>query len=208
MKTIGETLKETRINKKISLSHLENLTKIKKEFILRIEKNDWDNLPEFPVVSGFVRNLASALEISPSNAAAILRRDYPPKKLTINPKPDVDSKFTWSPKLTFFIGVAAIVLIVLGYLGIEYLQFIKPPSLTIKSPSENATVLSRNVKVEGETETDAKLTINNQPFIVDQDGNFIGEIEITKDTNEIKFVATSRSGKETIVSRNINTDFD
>jgi len=207
MKKVGQILKEARLKKKISLLKLENLTKIKREFISLIEKNDWDNLPDFPVVSGFVKNLAVVLEVNLQNANAILRRDYPPKKLSINPKPDIGSKFSWSPKLTFVVGIGIIILLILSYLGLEYLKFISPPTLQISNPTENEVVLSNEVQVKGKTATDVKITVNNQPVIVDQDGNFVGEIEITNETKDLKFVAISRSGKVTKISRNIKVDF-
>lgn len=206
MNTIGQMLKEARVKKNISLIKLENLTKIKRDFILKLEKNDWDNLPEFPVVSGFVKNLANVLGISSETANAILKRDYPPKKLAINPNPDVGGKFFWSPKLTFAIGIGTLLVLVLGYLGIEYTKFIKPPELTINKPTENEQVLQTKVKIEGKTTTDAILTVNNQPIILDQDGKFVTEIEITKDTEELKFVSISRSGKKTEIVRRITVE--
>lgn len=206
MNTIGQILKEARLKKGFSLIKLENLTKIKREFILRLENNDWDNLPEFPVVSGFIKNLANSLGISEENANAILRRDYEPKKLAINPSPDVESKFAWSPKLTFAVGVSALLILVLGYLGFEYLKFIKPPELLITSPTENEQVLQTKVKVEGKTTTDAILTVNNQLVILDQNGRFVTEIEITKETKNLIFKAISRSGKTTEKSISIKVE--
>lgn len=206
MNTVGQILKSARINKEISLTKLENLTKIKREFILKIEKEEWDKLPEFPVVSGFVKNLASALDLSVENTAAILRRDYPPRKVSVNPKPDVGDKFTWSPKLTFAVGVGFLIILVLGYLGFEYQKFLKPPELEIYSPKENELVVDKKIKVSGKTTTDVSLTINNQPIILDQDGGFIIELEIDDKTNKLTFKAVSRSGKTTEVSRNISVE--
>lgn len=206
MNTVGQILKDARIKKGISLIKLENLTKIKREFILKIENGDWDKLPEFPVVSGFVKNLANALGLSVDNTNAVLRRDYPPKKLSINPKPDVEKKFSWSPKLTFAVGVGALVLLVLGYLGMEYIKFVKPPELTVISPKNSEIFHSQKIKISGKTTTDALLMVNNQPIILDQDGSFVTELEIAKDTKEIKFVATSRSGKTTEVVRSISVE--
>lgn len=203
MTTIGQLLKDARVKKKISLSTIEKKTKIKKEFILLIEKNDWENLPEYPVVSGFVKNLAVFLKLSPVSANAFLRRDYPPKKLEVNPKPDVESKFVWSPKLTFAVGISILSLLVLSYLGFEYYKFIKPPEITISSPKENEIIISERIKVIGKTTTDVSLTINNQPIILDQEGNFMTEILITKETTSLVFRATSRSGKQTVLERKI-----
>ncbi len=197
MTTIGQILKNARLQKGYSVNFLERKTKIKKEFISLIEKNDWDNLPEYPVVSGFIKNIAMVLDLSVENTNAILRRDYLPKKLSINPKPDIENKFVWSPKLTFAVGISIISLIVLGYLGLEYQKFIKPPEIEIISPKNSQIVLEQKVKVEGKTTTDVTLTINNQPIILDQEGNFVTEILITKDTKSLIFKAISRSGKVT-----------
>lgn len=197
MNTIGTILKEARINKNISISNLESSTKIKSDFILKIENEDWDNLPEFPVVSGFVKNISNTLGLSVDNISAILRRDYPPKKLRINPKPDIQNKFVWSPKLAFSISIVSFVLVVLGYLGYEYRKFMSQPDLVIDLPKQDTTIIQNKVKVAGKTTTDVILTVNNQPIILDQDGAFYAEIEVTKDTKNLLFKAISRSGKVT-----------
>ena len=89
MKTIGKFLKEARIRKGYSLSQLEDDTKIKKTFIEAVEKENWASLPDFPVTLGFVKNIAKYLGADERTAVAILKRDYPPQNLSINPKPDV-----------------------------------------------------------------------------------------------------------------------
>lgn len=206
MQTVGQILKQKRSEMKISLVELEKRTKIKKEFIQKIENEDWNNLPEFPIVSGFVKNIANYLELSSSNVNAILRRDYPPKSLSISPKPDIDNKFIWSPKLTFVISISFVVLLVLGYLGYEYKKFISPPDITITSPKENQLVQNTSVKIEGKTTTDVTLSVNNQPVIIDQNGEFITELAITKETKILNFKVISRSGKVTEKKVNISVE--
>lgn len=206
MVTVGEILKEARLKKKLSLSNLEKETKIKKEFIDLIENNLWDKLPDYPVVSGFVKNIAVFLDVPAETANAILRRDYLPKKLYINPKPDIESKFYWSPKLTFITGISLLTLLVLSYLGFEYLKFIKPPELEIYNPKNNEIVLENIVKITGKTTTDVILTVNNQPILLDQEGKFQTEVEITKDTSSLLFKAISRSGKITEKKVEINVE--
>jgi len=203
MKTIGGAIKEARTRKKYSLSKLENVTKIKKDFISALEKEDWGHLPEFPVLSGFVKSIAGALGVGEKSLLALLRRDYPPKALSINPKPDVSDKFVWSPKLTFAVGVGIVMVLVLGYLGIQYKKFISPPSLNVLEPKEEQVVKERRVKVVGKTDGDAIIKINNQPVLLDSEGNFEAEIEIFEGTNEIVVKAQSRAGKETVVRRKI-----
>src|SRR3989304_9949004 len=131
MRTVGSFLKEARVRKKYSLEKLESLTRIKKDFLAALEKGDWSSLAALPVLTGFVKNIAKALGLSQDSAVAILKRDYPPKALPINPKPDVSDKFIWSPRLTFLVGVGVVLAAVAAYLVVSYIQFLSPPSLEV-----------------------------------------------------------------------------
>lgn len=206
MKTIGRAIKEARTKKRYSLSKLEDVTKIKKDFIEALEKENWKDTPDFPVLVGFVKSIAGALGTSERSLLALLRRDYPPKALFINPKPDVGNKFVWSPKLTFALGVGIIVVLLLGYLIFQYGTFVASPSLSVFEPKEGTLVTERFVKVSGKTDSDAIIKINNQPVLLDSEGNFVAEIEIFEGTSEIEVKAQSRAGKETVVRRKIKPE--
>lgn len=203
MKPIGKILKEARLRKRHSLNFLEQKTKIKKEFIQAIEKGDWKFLPEFPVVSGFVKSLASYLRLDIKMASALLKRDYPPKILSISPKPDVENKFYWTPKYTFLVGVSVTIIAVGSYLGFQYFKFLSPPRLEVFEPKDDSVVTGREVLVYGKTDPDTVIKVNNQPILINENGEFTAKIEIFEATKEIKVVAQARSGKETVISRKI-----
>lgn len=160
-------------------------------------------LPTFTTVLGFVKSLSTTLGVDQNMAVAVLKRDYPPKKLNISPKPDAFSQFTWSPKLTFAIGTVLVILVILGYVGFQYAKFISPPDLNVDSPKENQTIDGNSVLVFGSTDQDVKITVNNQPVLVDADGKFSVSLGVTETTKKIDIIATSRSGKERIISRKI-----
>lgn len=207
MKPIGKIIKEERKKKNISLDELSQKTKIKKDFIKAIEKENWKLLPEFPVVLGFVKNISDTLGIGSERAAALLKRDFPPKEKDIeriNPKPDVAKEFIWSPKLTFILGIILVTLALFCYLIFQYIKFVSPPKLTIQEPSESQVVTQEDVTVKGSTDLEATITVNNQPVIVDENGNFETEIEVAENTKEVRITARSRAGKETIIKRNID----
>ncbi len=203
MKSIGGIIKEARVKKKLSRERLEKETKIKKEFIEALEKGDWGKLPEYPVVVGFVKSLSSILKLNESFLLALLRRDYPPREVKINPKVEIPEKFVWTPRLSFILGVVLAGLFIVGYLIYEYFNFIKPPELLIESPTENQKVFGKVLIVKGKTDPDAAVLINNQPTLVGEDGRFEAEIEISEKTYEIVVLAKSRAGKETVVRRKI-----
>lgn len=206
MQKIGSFLAESRLKKKYSISRLEEETRIKSVFLESLEKEDWGSLPDFPVVSGFVKNISKALGANEKTALALLRRDYPKQEVNLNPKPDVSNNFSWTPKLTFFVGVVVIVCLILGYLGFQYAGFINPPRLEVTAPKEGETIKKVEYEVRGKTDSGATVKVNNQPALVDDSGNFKTEIEVSKDLNEVVVKATSRSGKETTVSRTIKVE--
>lgn len=203
MKQIGQILKDARVKKNYSLKYVEEKTKIKSVFISAIEEAKWEELPAFPTVLGFVKSLSTILDVDDITAVAVLKRDYPPRKLIINPKPDVTNKFSWSPKLTFVAGIAGVLIIIFGYLTIQYLQFISPPKLNVDSPKDNQIINGNSVLVFGTTNTDVKVVVNNQTVIVDDNGKFSVTINIVPETKEVIVTAISRSGKMTEVKRKI-----
>lgn len=206
MNTIGQILKSARVAKKYSLLRVEETTKIRSNFIDAIEREKWERLPPFPTVLGFVKSIAGAVGVNEKTAVAVLKRDYPPKKLNINPKPDVSSKKTWSPKATFIVGVGAVLVAVFGYLIFQYIHFISPPNLTVESPKEGQEITGGSIMVFGTTEADVKLTVNNQPVLVNDNGKFSVDLVVTKETKVVDIVAKSRSGKSTEVHRTIKVD--
>lgn len=206
MISVGNYLREARLKKKFSLAHVEGITKIKREFLDAIENQDWGKLPAFPVVSGFVKSIAKSLDLDETQAVAFLRRDYPPQKVRINPKPDVSNKFFWTPKLTFFVGVALVIALILGYLGYEYVNFISPPKLEIVDPKEGQIVTRALYTVDGTVSAGSTVVVNNQQATVDDDGKFNSQIEVSNDLKEIIIIATSRSGKTTTIHRTIKPE--
>jgi len=203
MKKIGEILREARVSKKYSFAKLEEKTKIRASFIKAIEKGEWEALPEYAVVQGFVKSISDSLGMDVAKTTAVLRRDYPPKMVSINPKPDVEKSFIWSPKATFLVAVSLVIIGIASYLGYQYYLFISPPKLEVVSPIEGKAVTSLNLEVSGETDSDATVEVNNQPVIVGDDGIFATELAVDENTKEVEIVSKSRSGKETKIVRKI-----
>jgi len=207
MKTIGQYLHGARREKKLSIGDVSELTKIKKEFLVAIEKENWEALPEFPSVVGFVKSFAGAVNMESTQAVALLRRDYPPKKnVTVSPQLDIPREFRWSPRLTFLLGAGAIVIMIAGYLVAQYLAFVRPPKLVVNTPEENAVILGDEVVVSGITDPNTTVIVNTQPVLVNTDGNFTTTIKITQNSTQVEVTATSRAGKETKLLRTIRPE--
>ncbi len=208
MRSIGEFMRLSRRDRGVTLEKIEKETKIKKTFIRAIERERWEELPEFPVVLGFVKVLSNLYEVDGSKAIAMLKRDYPPKSMSINPKPDVEKRFVWSPKITFAILLGLVLSIVFGYLAYQLYEFNKPPKLEISAPVSGQMISSNMVEVAGSTNPDSSVIVNNQPVFVDEDGNFTSSLGVSGQTEEIVVVSKLRSGKVTTVKIPVDVTFE
>ncbi|OGM14174.1 hypothetical protein A3D84_03695 [Candidatus Woesebacteria bacterium RIFCSPHIGHO2_02_FULL_42_20] len=206
MRTIGQVLKDARIIKGLDLASLAKTTKIKTTFLVSIEKENWNKLPEYPVVVGFVKTLGKFLEVGEGQAVALLRRDYPPKVLSVNPKPDVENKFIWNPKKSFLTGILVVFVFVAGYLLFQYTRFANPPVLRITDPIENFVTSGATITVSGVTNPTSAVRVNNQPVIVGDDGQFETQLDVLPGEFKITIRSVSRSGKETVVERVIKVE--
>jgi cytoskeletal protein RodZ len=193
----------------MTLGDLSEKTKIRKEFLDAIEKEQWRALPEFSVVTGFVKSMADAVSLNRDQAVALLRRDYPPSEKNtglVTPKPDIPKEFRWSPRLTFLAGVGVIVLGIAGYLVLQYISFTRPPEVVVEAPQENEVVLTSELEVVGKTDPSTTVIVNTQPALVDENGEFHTIIEINESITKIEVKAVSRAGKETVVTRTIKPE--
>ncbi|HCY6130986.1 TPA: helix-turn-helix domain-containing protein [Staphylococcus aureus] len=66
MKTVGEALKGRRERLGMTLTELEQRTGIKREMLVHIENNEFDQLPNKNYSEGFIRKYSSVVNIEPN----------------------------------------------------------------------------------------------------------------------------------------------
>ena len=85
MPEIGETLRETRMRRRIDISEVEAATKIRAKYLRALENEEWDLLPGPTFVKTFLRTYAEYLEIDPRLLVEEYRQRYErpaPQELT------------------------------------------------------------------------------------------------------------------------------
>ena len=105
-------------------------------------------------------------------------------------------------------GSILVVLAVSIYLFFQYFSFVRAPKLDVISPTDNQIVNSKTLHVSGKTDDEATVIVNNQPVVVSEDGNFETELEVDEKTEKVEIKSRSRSGKETVVVRNIDVKLE
>lgn len=116
------------------------------------------------------------------------------------------------PHLTYFLTIPRIiknliiffaVLICLTYLGYYIKNIIEAPTLIISSPTDNIKLNANFVNIQGSTEPEANVTINNQEVLIDPQGNFVQKINLSNGLNTISIIAQKKYSKKNIVIKRI-----
>ncbi|MBI2617421.1 helix-turn-helix domain-containing protein [Candidatus Gottesmanbacteria bacterium] len=208
MKTVGEILRKARLEKHLDLELVEKDLRIRKKFLQAIEDNSWNKLPSLPYIKGFLRNYSRYLDLKPEEMVAIFRRQFRdqdkegilPKGLT---SPLNDPIIRLTPQIVVGIVTLSLLLLLFGYLFFQYRLFTSPPPLTILQPEEGKIVTTEKVDVEGQTDSDAVVSINNQKVVVSADGKFHLQIPLSPGINTIIIESTSKHGKKKTITRTI-----
>jgi cytoskeletal protein RodZ len=202
MKSVGVLLKAARKKKRMKISDVAYQTKIKEKFLVALEKEDWQHLPNFSVARGFTTAFAKVVGVDPSYAVALLRRDFPQARYEQEKIKNVDfePKIMLGPRgvLSLIVFLGAILAGV--YLVRQYIFYSAAPPLDVRVIKEGEKVI-----ILGKTFSSATVEVEQEPVVVDEKGEF--KFEIDKDKvggRVIEIKATSRTGKETLIRKTID----
>jgi cytoskeleton protein RodZ len=148
MPEIGETLRETRMRRRIDMTEVEAATKIRAKYLRALENEEWDLLPGPTFVKTFLRTYAEYLELDPRLLVEEYRQRYErPSSQDLTPfkPPGMRSqrrrrrRTPVGPILVVVLGLAGLLaaLYALGTWGGEEPQ--KLPNRVVGTPTATAT---------------------------------------------------------------------
>ena len=202
MQTIGQLLRQARINQKLTLSQLSRQTKISKKTLLALEKDRFDQLPPPPYIKGFIKNYSQVVGLNADKTIAVFRRDLAQTKTAKIFPQGLSKSVNWfsiqfAPRQTIWLAISIFSLFLFGYIGFSLYSLYQPPELSIFTPTKGQTVNSP-VIIKGKTDHDSVLTLNGKTLNLGTDGHFITVYTAPPGAAELKFTATSRRQKTTI----------
>lgn len=208
MRTVGQILKEEREKKFYTLEEVEAATKIRKELLEALEQGNYKLLPPPTFIQGFIKNYGKFLGLDNEKLLAIFRREFsdikhPPRILESFSNPLDNKRFKFTPAKFLGSLVLGLIIIFFVYLWIEYRFLVGAPFLEVTNPQDQLTTESSTVEVEGRTDPEAAVSINNQQIAVDPAGKFLQEIQLMDSANKITITSTSKSGKVQKIERTI-----
>jgi len=213
--TLGEQLKKMRSDGRVSLHEVSRETKIPVKYLAMIEEGDCENLPPDVYVKGFLRGYAEYLGIDHQKLVELYLRDKDIKKNLENngrekkvPKTGRFPRFVVTPKMI----TAAVVILVAAsgffYLYREIGRFASLPRLVVTEPTGDISIEGNSISIFGFTDQDAKLTINEQPVMVKDNGEFQENILLQEGVNSINISSVNRFGKTAVRTLNIKSNYE
>jgi len=193
MITVGEVLKKQRelLNKTLDEVSLD--TKIQLRFLKYIEANTFDRFDSDVYAQGFIKIYTNYLNLNEDRILAIYRRSMPAQqpnkgraRETIKSR---KIKLPVTPRLLAILISVSFLLGVLFYIGYQIYQFQSPPNISISTPTNESTVEDEIITIEGTTDKNSSLLINDSPIEISEDGSFKTDISLNIGINLITIVA-------------------
>lgn len=204
MKTVGQVLRDARLKKGVSLDEIACVTRIKRQYLLALEKGEYRKLPGIAYIKGFIKNYGEYVGLVPDKLWVLFRREFNENQETLLiPRPKNLRHPLW--KITPNQAVALVVVFAATLFFFYLIRGVfSGPPVKIYSPPDNFVADSLSVKVSGQTETEAKLTINDQPVALKEGGRFEVTIQLSLGPNDIVIVSTNKLGRKTQITRTVS----
>lgn len=202
--TLGEKLKKLRSERRTSLNEVSRFTKIQVKYLEYLEEGQYEKLPVDVYVKGFLRGYAEFLGVNENILIKLYEKEQGIKrnieKRGKDPRKKTESinmaSFVFTPKLAVMILSAVAVVGGFVYLYKEFGAFASVPRMVILHPEKNFSFNGNSITVEGITDRDARIFINDQAVLVNDDGKFQESLTLQSGANVINIRAINRFNKE------------
>lgn len=120
---IGEILKRAREERGLSLEEVAEKTKIRYRYLEAIEKENFDIMPGYVYVKGFIRNYARFLGLNPEALVALFTErcagEQPPAEIVAGARPENEKRYLLLRKPLFYVLGVVILCLVLGIYALQ-----------------------------------------------------------------------------------------
>jgi len=203
-KSLGAIFKKKRLDKKINLKKISQLTLIRYPYLLNLEKNNFKSLPPEPYGSFFVKRYAEFLGLDSDYYVLWYQREVNilPDESQVRPPEEI--KFSiWSflrRRLRFFLLAIIIFFGLSIFLSYEVIGFTKGPYLKIISPTNEEVFIKDSLyKIRGITDKESTVSLNGKLIDI-KDGTFEEEVILKPGRNQFLVEATDNLNKKTQIS--------
>jgi cytoskeleton protein RodZ len=206
--TLGDRLRAIREDAGLSLVEVGKRLSVNPKYLTAIEESRYRDIPGLVYARQFVRRYAELLETDVPMAMDIFATEY---AVVSNARPSrrplltqrVSTDFPWWRRHARALMAGVIVAAVLTYIGIQAAKNFLPPKLVVSDPAQNITTSLMMIVVEGTTDANASVTINDQDVQTDGQGQFRESIDLRLGLNTLRISAIKKHSAARVVTRQV-----
>ncbi|HOW60858.1 MAG TPA: helix-turn-helix domain-containing protein [Candidatus Moranbacteria bacterium] len=212
--TLGERMKKIRNERRLSLAEISKSTKIQSKYLEYLEEGEYMKLPADVYVKGFIKSYATFMGLDDIGLIKQYQREKGIhkniKKISDDDKNNIPIKFSSfiiTPKIIIISAIILVAVAILAYLYKEVNSFISTPRLVVIKPSDGSSVEGNSIHVTGIAEKDALVFINDQPVMVNENGEFGEDVGLKPNLNIITVKVRNKFDKENSQTFSVNANF-
>ncbi len=210
IETLGEKLQRHRQESHLTIEKISRKTGLNQKYLKFLESDSYDLLPPDVYTLNILKNYAKVLKLNPFSVSDIYKKEKllfektRKKKIfsLLNLRQKI-TNFFLSPNFLKIFGITLISLSLLSYLGYEMTKIFSAPELIIISPRDNYLTDKSELLIQGKTEKEVEIKINERPLLSDINGQFELSLNLHKGLNIIKIGAKRKHSKENVIYRKI-----
>lgn len=210
--TLGVKLKALRRSANYTLTEMAERTKIQKSFLRALEEGRYSDLPDPIYTRNFLRIYVRALG---ANETYFLEQfetecgtcDFM-KNARLPRRRAQALQFLVASRFVKVFAVAAIALVISGYISYQVRAIVLPPELVVASPSDGIMTDDAMIPVTGTAEPGTQVTINGQEVLLSQDGTFEVNVALERGVNVIVVESSKRYSKPAVEYRRVVLEQD
>jgi cytoskeletal protein RodZ len=112
---LGETLRRARLSKNVTFEDAERVTRIRREYLEALEREDFGRLPAPVYARGFLRSYAGYLGLDPGQLMPFFPVGHV-EEPTLDPLPEVGEPRTWNMSGLLAIGLVGFLILLVAAL--------------------------------------------------------------------------------------------
>ena len=205
--SLGSYIKRIREKKRLELSEVATAININIKYLQAIESGNYRDLPKGAYGKIFFKKYIEYLDIRHKN---IVNEFIKEQNRSQNFESNIffNQVVSWKnllslPKVLRNLLILLVVVVCFLYLFFYFKNVFAPPFLELEVPQDNQIVSDYNITVQGKTEPESELKINNNLVLIDQAGAFSEGVHLKSGINIIEVSSKKKYSRERIVTRKI-----
>ena len=203
--TLGDYLRQVRKTLNLDLKTVSLLTQIKPSYLELLEAGDYHKLPADVYIRGFLKSLANFYHVQEQILIDQYEKERGFETATAISKFQLPSNFNLTPRTIIISTSLLVAMLAIGYIVYEIRSVLVPPYLSVNEPSSDTTIDGNSILVAGRGEIGGEVFINNQPVLIDQQGQFNETLLLSPGLNVVEITEKNKFNKVSKITRQITS---